>query len=342
MDPVTHAALGATVGMVFAPGRQRRTGALVGAIAGLLPDADMFIQSAADPLVYLEYHRYFTHAWIFQPVNALVALCIVALLLRSRHFAFDMWAFFPAALVAALSHPFCDLWTSYGTRVYWPFADVRAAWDLVSVMDPLVTVPLLIGLGLALWRPRRLWLFISMGWVGAYLCLAFVQQTRVERAVAGYMDGEGREYDQLAVKPSFGNIIIWRAMWMEGGRVYSAAVRAGSEVLVWSEGASLPLVGVGDLVVPEGVFPEGSRQLEGARRFAEFSEGWIVWHPQDRSVLGDARYAMLPDEILPLWGIGMDFKDPEARLEWRTFRGSGREDVRVLWQMITGERLREE
>ena len=39
------------------------------------------------------------------------------------------------------THGLLDSCTSYGTQLFWPFSDVRVAWDTMSIVDPLFTVP---------------------------------------------------------------------------------------------------------------------------------------------------------------------------------------------------------
>ena len=80
MDPVTHILLGASVGYVALGRRLGRNAAGVGALAAFAPDADVFIRSAADPLLAIEYHRGFTHSLAFSPIGA----AIVAALWLSR------------------------------------------------------------------------------------------------------------------------------------------------------------------------------------------------------------------------------------------------------------------
>ena len=58
MDLVTQGITGAALAQAVAPARLGRQAALVGLCAGLLPDADALISSAADPLLQLEYHRH--------------------------------------------------------------------------------------------------------------------------------------------------------------------------------------------------------------------------------------------------------------------------------------------
>ena len=51
MDIATQGLAGATLAQAFAPERHHRRATLIGLGAGLLPDADVLISSAADPLL---------------------------------------------------------------------------------------------------------------------------------------------------------------------------------------------------------------------------------------------------------------------------------------------------
>src|SRR5512136_3332009 len=73
MDTVTQFVIGAAAGQLVGGRALGRTAALVGGLAGWLPDADVLIRSAADPLLAIEQHRGFTHALAFTPVGAAVA-----------------------------------------------------------------------------------------------------------------------------------------------------------------------------------------------------------------------------------------------------------------------------
>src|SRR5512135_1289293 len=73
MDTVTQFVIGAAAGQLVGGRALGRGAALVGGLAGWLPDADVLIRSAADPLLAIEQHRGFTHALLFAPVGAAVA-----------------------------------------------------------------------------------------------------------------------------------------------------------------------------------------------------------------------------------------------------------------------------
>ena len=68
MDPISQGAWGATFAQSAARKSQVKAATLMGCFGGLAPDLDVLIFSPSDPLLFLEYHRQFTHALIFIPV----------------------------------------------------------------------------------------------------------------------------------------------------------------------------------------------------------------------------------------------------------------------------------
>ena len=144
MDPISQGALGASAAHALLPRDDRApsagVAALFGCLAGLAPDLDVFISSSTDPLLFLEFHRQFTHALVFIPVGAgIVAALLHGFVRRRQSFA----ATYQVCLIGYATHGFLDACTSYGTQLLWPFTDYRVAWNNVSVVDPLFTLPLL-------------------------------------------------------------------------------------------------------------------------------------------------------------------------------------------------------
>ena len=68
MDPLSQG----TVGAVFAQSTSNKSNifkvGLIGFLAGLAPDLDVFIGSSTDPILFLEFHRQFTHSLILFPL----------------------------------------------------------------------------------------------------------------------------------------------------------------------------------------------------------------------------------------------------------------------------------
>ncbi|MCB9910191.1 MAG: metal-dependent hydrolase [Planctomycetes bacterium] len=339
MDPLTHMALGASLAMVLSPRPRRRAAALGGAIAGLLPDADIFIRSAHDPLLAIEYHRHFTHSFLFQPVVAAVAWMLVVGLQRVFLGPGRPRASYLPLVVAAISHPLCDGWTSYGTRLWWPFSPERVAWDWTSVIDPILTLPLIL---LCVWgiRRRSWWMpAAGLAWVSVYLVLAVGQGQRATEALQAHLKQQGVQVERLSVRPSFGNILVWRGVWQDSAKgraqLHCAAIRAGRTMEI-TPGESAPAVDLqGDPQLAAWA-PPGSTLRRDLERFAHFSADWLVWEPGHPGVIGDARYSMAPTELDPLWGIGVSDRTPDAHAEFLTFREGSSQRLRTLWRLIVG------
>jgi inner membrane protein len=305
MDIVTHAVMGAAVAAAIASLRcrgeesalaERRLAAGVGAAAGLLPDADALIQSSGDALLVLDYHRHFTHALAFVPFGALLAALLLWPLLRRRTSFSALYAY---SFGAYLLHPLLDACTSYGTHLWLPFSQRKEAWNLIAVFDPAFTLLLAVPLFFFLRRPDSVAVRWSLMLGLAYFGLSFVQQQRAETAAVALAKSRGHQATQLSVKPSMANLVLWRSLYLHGGRVQVDAFHVGLNVRHYP-GNSAALL---DTAAAQKIAAGDAKRLRDIERFRVFSDGFIV---QDRSrpgFVGDARYAMQPTAIAPIWGI---------------------------------------
>lgn len=343
MDPITHATFGVACAVaVVGRSSSLRQVALAGLAGGLLPDADIFLKSETDPLFAIEYHRHFTHSLLVSPVVGLLAAAIAWALVRFRCRPMLFKTFWLAAWVAVLSHIFCDLWTSYGTRVWWPFADTRAALHWISVVDPLLTLPLLalviLAVARARWRPMAL----GLGWVALYLVLAIVQQQRAQTVLNDWV--LARQGDptiwRATVKPSFGNIWVWRALAVEGSTLHVFAIRCGLGAPTSFVGQSTAIFADATAAADHFGLPPDSRQAHDIGRFFHFSDSWVGLHPDDPLLLADLRYAALPNQVAPMWAIRLKPDHPEKPIDWVQSAGLENRPWATLWQMIIGDRPR--
>jgi inner membrane protein len=69
-----------------------------------------------------------------------------------------------------------DACTTYGTQLLWPFTDARFAWNTVSVIDPLFTLPILALVITAGLRKRPLFARLALAWALIYLSMGLVQR----------------------------------------------------------------------------------------------------------------------------------------------------------------------
>lgn len=330
MDPLSHAVLGAALAEPAAPSRQLAAAVAVGAVAAIAPDADFLIRSSTDPLLALEYHRHFTHSLVFAPAGALLCALLGFSLCRR-------WLAFRACLLVSLfgylSHLLLDACTSYGTALYWPFSSERVAFDVVSAVDPLFTLPLL---GFATWgalRRRPILAVVGLAVALAYLGFGRVQQARAEHAMRAIATERGHSPARIEAKPSFGNTLLWRTIYEYSGAYYIDAVRAGIEPRVFP-GERLPKLEVAR------DFPwlrPGMQQWQDVQRFLEVAAGYVAVDEQNRTRIVDIRYSLVPNRADAFWGIELDAGNgPEAHAAYVTMRmrssAEGRELLRMLFQ----------
>ena len=339
MDPLTHAVFGAACAIAGCPRRiSRRAAALAGMAGGLLPDADVLLRSASDPLFAIEYHRHFTHSFAFSPVIALFGAVIAALILRGFKHKVSWQALLIPALIGGWSHLFCDAWTSYGTRLWWPFSQTRVALDWISVIDPALTIPLVACIALAVRYTSRRAAITGLTWVAVYLGFCLVQRHRASTALDHWLAASPvKKVSRIELKPAFGNVILWRALLQAGGQCHVMALRCplGGDPVVLP-GSSQPIFDSPEAAALALQIPADSTQANDIRRFWHFSDGWVGRHPADPLVLGDLRYANLPTDISPLWGIQLNPAAPDQHVGWRTFRGDTTPSLKRLLKLVTG------
>ncbi|MFZ5462329.1 MAG: metal-dependent hydrolase [Pseudomonadota bacterium] len=330
MDPLSHALLGAAGGQGLVR-RHGRAAALAGFAGAMLPDADVLIGAADDPLLNIEFHRHFSHAIVSAPLGALLAATLVWLVLRRRA---PFAVLYGSALIGFLSAILLDACTSYGTRLLWPLAETRFAWSVVAVVDPLFTLILLVGVGLALWRGRPGPATVALALAVLYLGFGWLQRERAEAYMETVAAARGHRPERLEVKPTMGNLLLWRSIYLSGGRYLVDGVRAGLDgSMLLYPGAAVPRVTAADFVPP---LPAGSVQAADIARFGMLSEGYLVRHPERPRVIGDVRYALLPDSPLPLWGVVIDPTRPQRHVAFETFRDMTGATRRRFLAMLRG------
>lgn len=298
MDPLTQGLLGASAPQSAFSRKQAVNAGVLGFLGGMAPDLDVLIRSESDPLLFLEYHRHFTHSLVFIPIGGLIVAAVLHLLFgRRRQLSFRQTYIF--CTLGYATHALLDACTTYGTQLFWPFSDVRIAWNTVSVVDPLVTLPLLVLIGMALWRRRPMFARIGLAWVLVYLCLGLVQRDRAQDAGWELAASRGHTPVRLEAKPSFGNIILWKVVYETGEDFHVDAVRAGSAIKIF-EGDVVRKLDV-DRDMPW--LDRHSQQARDVERFRWFSNDYLALDPDDVNRVIDVRYSHLPNEIKALWSI---------------------------------------
>lgn len=329
MDVLTQGVLGAILAQSASRKDEMRRATAIGFLAGLAADADVFIQSAADPLLTIEYHRHFTHSLIFIPAGALLVSLLLWLYFRNRmpFGRLYLFSFLGYSMSGVL-----DAFTSYGTYLLWPFYSEPVSLRIISIIDPIFTLILIIALLTALLKKQRTPALIGITLAAGYLSMGMLQQHRAKTALEELAVSRGHQPQQLIAKPSFGNILLWRGIYAYDGYYYIDAIRVSAQTVIYP-GKKIKRFH------PEIDLPgltKGSVLHGDILRFAKFSQSYLVFHPRHENVLGDIRYAILPDSDLPLWGIEIDQDRPDRHVSFRTFRDTEMEVRQRFLDMLLG------
>lgn len=305
MDPVTQGTIGAALPQSVATREKLRAAAIIGVFSGTAPDLDVFIRSATDPILFLEYHRQFTHALVFIPIGALICAAIFYWFARRTLSYRETYLF---CFLGYGTHAVLDACTTYGTQLLWPFTDMRVAWNTVSVVDPLFTLPLLALVITAGIRKRAVFARIGLVWAISYLTFGALQRERAEAFGEVVARDRGLQVSRLEAKPGFANLFLWKIVTETDTGFHVDAVRlfltpkffAGDRVDKLDVARDLPWL------------DPDSQQANDLQRFAWFSNQYLAISPDDTNFVIDVRYSVIPNEIRPLWGIQLD---PDARAD---------------------------
>lgn len=230
MDSLTQIVLGSSVAALTLPARQRRPALLAGGVLGTLPDLDVlwFMLAGSDVVTEVTWHR--------GPSHSLLVLTALGWLLwwlakkRSglvreapRRWLWTIW-------LVLWTHVLLDAFTVYGTQLLWPLPTTPVMWATIFVIDPLYTLPLLVGVIAAWWpAPREAaqrasdsgasvtaqrWLAAGLLVSSGYLAWSVAAKLWVDRAASRQLAIMG-----VADAPRFStplpfNTLLWRVIVM--------------------------------------------------------------------------------------------------------------------------------
>jgi inner membrane protein len=221
MDSLTQVLLGASVGVAV---MGRRTAlwksTLWGGVAGMLPDLDVLLDHG-DPILNMIRHRAETHALLLLTLFAFPMAWVVSRVHRQpQRYARWWWAL----MLALVTHPLLDLMTIYGTQVFQPFSDEAYGLGSMFIIDPLYTLPLLVGVVAALCIKTTGRALTINGWAltlsTVYLVWSALGQAWVSQYARQSLQAQGLPSEQLLVTPTPFNTVLWRVVALDGERFH--------------------------------------------------------------------------------------------------------------------------
>src|SRR5690606_34132752 len=115
---------------------------------------------------------------------------------------------------------------NYGTSLFLPFSDMRVSLNLISVIDPFFTIPILL---LTIWGLTRnsQWLTKALfGWMAVIFCFNFLNRSIAVHRIEKVAWERGHEISYLLVKPTLFNGHLWRTVYQYQNQYYVGAVFA--------------------------------------------------------------------------------------------------------------------
>jgi inner membrane protein len=333
MDNLTHGLLGLALGALRRPEAPAGSplsptdkAVLLGSVlAAELPDLDTLLPAANSVDQALRAHRGLSHALAFAPVVALAATALALLVFRRARF---LPVYLSSLLALLMAHLLADLWTGWGTRLLLPFSNQRLTLDWTMVVDPLVTLPLLIGAVWG-WRRRGEWrkaLLVGLACAAAYVGVRGVLQAVLTSRVREVWPTAER----VQVFPAWLSLTTWRYVAVLPSEYVAGTVAVGGPP---DEERRLPRPTLDALPAAVRAVPTVHEALAWARFPVISSTPGANGHAVVR--IGDLRYHLRGEPTLAfVLELGPDLSVTQARLE----RGGSARELLERWRGNHGGR----
>ena len=334
MDPVSQSVVGAVFPQSVSNKKEIKKATLIGLLAGMAADLDIIIRSSSDPLLFIDYHRQFTHSLIFIPFGGLIVALLLWPFMR-RKLKFKKIAFY--STLGYATHCILDSCTTYGTELLWPFSNERIAWNNISVVDPIFTIVVAIFVIVSFRKKSVNYARIGILFLVFYLLLGTYQRDRAEQYLLNISALRGHNPEQILVHPTIGNIVLWRSIYRNGDTFFVDGIRPA--IFTNTKFYEGNLIKKFDL---EKEFPNlesDSILYNDILRFKHFTNDYLVFYPPDKTGIADLRYSALPNEIKPLWGIETDLSKQDKHIKFINFRDLNSDKLKTFWLMLMGKNI---
>ena len=285
MDSLTQVALGSAVGFAVLGNKIGRKAVFWGAALGTLPDLDVFLPYGG-PVESFTYHRGFSHSFF---IHLLISPLIVWLILK-LHSGMQTYKvrWFWLVFLCLSTHALLDSFTVYGTQLMWPFTEYPFALSNMFIIDPLYTLPLLLGVVCTLlpkvssntaYKINS----IALGLSSLYLCTSFALKVMIDDKVKTALNNKNITYEKYISTPAPLTTLLWRVVVMSDDHYYEGYAS------VFDEPDEVTL----------SAYPTNPSLLNniknewGVKRLQWFTKGFYsVREQQNKVILSDLRMGM--------------------------------------------------
>lgn len=212
MDSLTHIAIGAIIGELYAGKSLGKKVLLIGAVFQSIPDIDFVSSLFVSPSANLLAHRGFTHSFLFLIILSLVLAIAARKWFRDFDLSFIRWTGFVA--LELLVHLLLDSLNVYGVGWLEPFSHVRISLHSLFVIDPFLLL-ILVGAFLMLvlhrhtYRHRFKWAAGSLIVCFLYMCASFLNLRIINKRLESTLISQNISCQRFFSTPTEFNIFLW-------------------------------------------------------------------------------------------------------------------------------------
>ena len=286
MDSFTQIVLGIATAEIVAEKKLQNKTFLYGAILGTIPDLDIVVGKFMSDVDGVAIHRGLSHSLLFFLFLSPILGGIISKIEKNKiSFKTASWL----AFWCLTTHVLLDLFTSWGTQIFWPL-EHRLALKTIFVIDPLYTVPLLISL-IFVWKTKDYFVrktYLNRGLIisSAYLLLTCIIKLIAVQRFENALDNQNISYSEILVKPTAFNTILWNA---------NIATAEGYYLGDYSFFDSQP---ISFKFYPKNITLEDKlAQVEDFQKLQKISEGWyLISEENGQFYFNDLRFGLLNDD----------------------------------------------
>lgn len=224
MDSLSQIVLGAAVGELMLGKKLGNKGQLLGAIAGTIPDLDIFLNFLGNTeLEKLAIHRGYSHALFTHLFLALPFAWLTHRIFKKREISFRTWYLF--WLLGFVTHVLLDSFTTYGTQLFLPFTNYLVGFNNIAVVDVFWTIPFMILLMVCLLIKRdklrrRKFAIASVVYASGYMLFTFINKYNVHTRMAESLHQQNIQVDEISTSPNFFHNFLWSGIALTKDTIY--------------------------------------------------------------------------------------------------------------------------
>lgn len=225
MDTLTHTLIGACLGEAIAGKKMRRKAMLFGILSNNLPDADMITALWNSEAHTLLSHRGITHSILFTVLATLALSRLFEKWFSKYQVSRKEWLLLMGS--GLFLHILLDACTAYGTGWFEPFSSFRVSFNILFILDPFFSLPMLIGTLLLLIirnkqvKLRRIVYLSSLGLSVLYLIVTIGIKLHVNSVIRHDLAEKNITGDGFFSTPAPMNNLLWYSAAYQGDRFYT-------------------------------------------------------------------------------------------------------------------------